>query len=500
MPPAHSGFFLACSGTPPAAPNEGFQLPMTRHTRRAGSLRSERRASDTIRRIARPLTALASLCWLLAAVAGAGDRVAAQERGPIYGAEVNGIVTSVTVDYLRRGLRLAESADATALILTMGSSGGVLRDARPFATEIARAKVPVVVFVTPSGTDTGAVGALFLSAAHISAMAPGTSFGSPYPLTRVDEALSEQTRDLVLDSVASQLRRWNGDRGRNTEWVDRAVREGAVLNNEQAAGLQPPAIDLVAASRDELLTLLEGRTVTLEGGGTRTLAIAGRAVTDIRPSLWESLRFVLADPTVAFVLLVLGSLAVYLEFASPGTTLFAGIGLVMLAGAALGLLVLPLTWWALGLILLAFLTIGADLFVSSHGGLTVVGVAMLIIGGLNLIDTTQAPGVGVAGWSVGVVAAALATAALGGLYFVLRSRRRPVSTGQEALIGSVGDVRERLDPEGMVFVEGALWQAVSETGTIDVGEWVRVVGRHHLRLLVRRLDESVGQDKEPEEA
>src|SRR5689334_12204267 len=165
--------------------------------------------------------------------------VAQGVRGPIYAVEVQGPVTSVVIDYLRSALQRAQSADATALLITINSTGGVLRDMRPFAGEIAQAKVPVVVYVAPAGTNSGAVGAFFLSAAHISVLAPGTSFGTQEPLTKVDTTLSQQTRDLVLDSVASQLRDWNAAQGRNTQWIDRAVREGVILNNEQATTLQP---------------------------------------------------------------------------------------------------------------------------------------------------------------------------------------------------------------------------------------------------------------------
>ena len=426
---------------------------------------------------------------LIVPVSSAPAAARAQEtRGPIYVSEVQGTVTSVTIEYLRRAIHLAEAADANALIIRLNSNGGVLREMRPFAGEISRARVPIVVYVAPEGTQSGAAGALFLSAAHISAMAPGTSFGSPDPLTQVDATLSVQTRELVLNSVVDQLRNWNTARGRNTDWVERAVREGVVLTNEQAIAAKPPAVDLVAANQDELLTLLEGRTVKLENGSSVQLATLGRGVTTVEPTLWEGLRLALANPTLAFLLLVLGAMAIYLEFAAPGTSLFAGIGIVLLAGAAAGLLVLPIRWWSLLLVLLAFGLIGADFFVPTHGGLTVTGLALLVVGALTLIDPAQAPGTFVSVWAVLLVALALATFAAFGIWLALRNRERPVTTGQEAMIGKLAEVRQRLDPEGMVFVEGALWQAISEDGVAEAGDWVRVVAIHNLRLVVQRLD------------
>jgi membrane-bound serine protease (ClpP class) len=410
-------------------------------------------------------------------------------NGPVFAADIQGTITSVTIGYLRRALRQAEAANATVLVIQMSNSGAVLRDAREFAGQIAAARVPVVVYVAPGGTDSGAAGALFLSAAHIAAQAPDTRFGSPYPLTQVDSALTQQTRDLLLDTVTNQIRGWNAARGRNTEWVDRAVREGVVLDNQQASALKPPAVDLVAANRTELLTLLEGRQVKLQDGRSVKLATLGRSVFEVAPSAWESVRLALADPTIAFVLLVLGALAICLEFAAPGTSIFAGVGVVLLLAAGLGLWVLPLRWWALLLLLLALGLLVGEFAVHTHGALAVAGIALLGVGSLNLIDPAQAPNTVIALWVIILVGLALLTFVALGVWLALRSRERPVATGQETLVGRLAEVRQQLDPDGMVFVEGALWRAISENGTVDVGDWVRVTAVHDLRLVVRRLDD-----------
>jgi membrane-bound serine protease (ClpP class) len=439
---------------------------------------------------------LLGLMFLLCGAALDHPAAAAQAgRGPLFVVEAQGTVTSVTIGYLRRALHLAEASDASALIIELESGGGVLRDIRPFAGEIAMAHVPVVVYVAPTGTQSGAAGALFLSAAHISAMAPGTSFGSPDPLTRVDAALTQQTRDLVLDSVTDQIRDWNAARGRNTDWVDRAVREGALLTNEQAISLKPPAVDLVAADQSELLTLLDGRVVKLADGDSVQLATLGHTSTPIEPSLWESLRLTLANPTLAFILLVMGALAIYLELSAPGTSIFIGIGVVLLAGAAAGFLVLPIRLASLLLLLFAFGLIGAEFFTPTHGALAVTGLALVVVGALTLIDPSQAPGTVIAVWVVLVVVLALGSFVAFGVWLAFGTRGRPVTTGQEAMIGKLAEVRQRLDPEGMVFVEGALWQAISEDGAAEFGDWVRIVAIHDLRLIVRRIDTEETESK-----
>jgi membrane-bound serine protease (ClpP class) len=439
---------------------------------------------------------LAGLLLLLFSLL-AGPAAQAQERGPIYLAQVDGVVTSVKVDYLQRALRTAEASDAMVLIIQVSSEGAVLRALRPLAVEVAEATVPVVVYVAPPGTESGATGAFLLSAAHIAAMAPDTSFGSTLPLADVDETLSEQTQELVLESVVDQIRGWNEARGRNTDWVDAAVRRGVVRNNEQAAAASPPAIDLIASDRDELLTLLQGRTVELENGETVELQTLGREATPIEPNPWEEFLLLLTDPTVAFLLLVLGCIAIYAELATPGIGIAAGIGGVLLLGSLIGWIVLPVNWLSLGGLVLAFSLIMADLYLPTAGGLTVAGLVLLIVSALTLIDTAQAPRVFVALWAILVVVLTIAAFAAVGVWLVVQTRDTPIATGQEGLVGRLAEVRKPLDPEGLVFVEGALWRAVSADGPVEVHEWVRVAEVHDLRLVVRRID-AIGEGGDPD--
>ncbi len=430
-----------------------------------------------------------STLGLLLLVLGSIGAAAGQstQNGPIYSVEVDGIVTSVTIDYLRRALRQAEASTAP-LIIQLSSEGAVLRAIRPFAGELAQANVPVIVYVAPSGTQAGSAGAFLLSAAHIAAMAPDTSFGTATPLAQVDSILSDQTRDLLLDEVAQQLRDWNSSHGRNSDWVDRAVREGVVLNNAQAIASNPAVIDLVARDSSELMTLLEGRTVTLENGQQVQLATLGRTPQPIPPTLWEQFLLLLANPTVAFLLLVMGAIAIYAELVTPGVGVLAGIGVVLLLASLGGLLVLPIRWLSLIGLLFAFGLIGADLFTPSHGALTVLGLVMLVVSALTLIDTAQAPGTFIAIWAIVMVALMIATFTAIGIWLIMRTRNKPVETGQEGLVGQLAEVRKRLEPEGMVFVEGALWRAISEDGDVEPGEWVRVAAVYNLRLVVRRLE------------
>ena len=193
-----------------------------------------------------------------------------------------------------------------------------------------------------------------------------------------------------------------------------------MLTNEQASALSPPAVDLVAASQDELLTLLDGRRQTARWAHCPARDAGPRRDADRADGLGD-VRLALSNPTVAFVLLVLGALSLCLEFAAPGTTVFAGIGVVLLVAAGFGLFVLPLNWWAALLLILA-LGLIAEFAAHSHGALAVTGLALLVMGALNLIDSQQAPGVMIAVWVVVLVGLALATLVALGVWLALCSR------------------------------------------------------------------------------
>lgn len=422
---------------------------------------------------------------------------AAQVRGPLYTVTLDGVVSRYSAGYLRRALSEARAANAEALVVRLGASGAVLGQVRELASDLAAAEIPVVVYVAPEGTRSGAAGAWLLPPSHIAAMAPGTSFGISGPLVEPDPSLSEPTRELLRTEAIDQLVGWSRERGRSDTWVEQAVREGVVLNNEQASALSPPAVEVVARDLDELLTLLEGRAVTLADGETVTLATLGQTPEALPPTLFEQLLLLLANPTVAFLLLVMAGIAIYAELVTPTVGVLAGIGLVLLLGAVVGLVVLPVRWLAVLGLVLAFALIGADLYVSSHGAVTVVGLVVLVVSAMTMFDAAQAPGVAIALWAVFAVAGAVAAFAAIGIYLALRARNTPVATGQEGLLGRLAEVRRRLDPEGMVFVEGALWRAVSEDGDVEQGEWVRVTGVYDLRLTVRRLADDLSAGHGP---
>ncbi len=426
---------------------------------------------------------LMGLIWLLCAT-----EVTAQSSRPIYLVEYDGVLSSYAAGYIRRALREAEAANAQALIVQLTPRGAVLQEARALANDIAAARVPVVIYISPAGHDAGAAGSWLLPAAHIAAMAPDSRFGIAAPLFAPTMGLGEATQDLLLAEQLQQFEAWGAARNRNVEWAEIALRSGFIATAAQAIEANPPLIDLVARDRAELLQRLEGRAVTLADGSQIVLSTLGTRPSVIDVNLVEAALLVLANPTIVFILLMMAGLAFYAEFLSPTVGILAGLGVLLLVGAIIGMIALPVQWLSVIGILIAFGLVAADLFVPSHGALTVIGVGIMIASALTLFDATQAPGVAVALWVVMLVAVLIAIFAITGVWLALRSRKQPVTTGQEGLIGRLAEVRKRLDPEGMVFVEGALWRAVCENGTAEEGEFVRVTGIYGLRLTVRRIE------------
>lgn len=447
-------------------------------------------------RLALLVLPLALLLLVLGALSGVARGAERGQRaaGPIYSVELSDVVSRYSVGYLRRALQEAEAADAELLLVRLGASGAVLRDVQAVADELAAASVPVAVYVAPEGTRSGAAGVWLLSAAHLAAMAPGTSFGVARSLVDPDAGLGPQVQELLRSETITRLAELQRARGRSDAWVEQAVRQGAVLNNEQAMALNPPAVNLVARDLDELLVGVEGRVVRLADGEERTLATLGRVPQPVVPTLLEQLLILLANPTVVFLLLVMAGIAIYGELVTPTVGVLAGVGALLFIGALVGLLALPVRWLAVIGLVIAFVVIAADLFVPSHGAFTVVGLGVLVVSALALFDAAQAPGVSVAIWAVVLVALAVAAFAAVGIVLAVRTRKTPVATGQEGLLGRLAEVRKRLEPDGFVFVEGALWRAVSEDGPVEQGEWVRVTGVYELRLTVRRVAEKSGAE------
>jgi membrane-bound serine protease (ClpP class) len=351
--------------------------------------------------------------------------------------------------------------------------------------------VPVIVYVAPPGSRAGSAGVYITYAAHVSAMAPNTNIGSATPVSmgeNGEQQMSPEMRAKVTNDAVAYIRALAEQRGRNADWAEQAVREGA--NVTAQAAVQQHIVDLLATNVDDLLRQLDGRVVQTAGGQV-TLRTADAETHRTEMGYVDAFLHVISDPTIAYILLSLGTMGLFFELSNPGSVLpgVAGGICLLLGFYALG--TLPVNYAGLALMGFALLLFVVDVFAPTHGILTVGGLIAFVLGSLLLFNVPDAQAyVGLSIWTI------VSTTVIMGTFFVLvarlvaRSQHSKVTTGREGLIGMHGRARTDLAPDGMVFVDGALWEATSVDGTATKGSDVEVIDVHGLHLQVRAADEA----------
>ncbi len=433
--------------------------------------------------------------WLGLAAVPTGAAPLAQ-TGPVvkvldFDAEVN----PITAGYVRRGIADAQRIGAAALVLRINTPGGLMSSMDEITQMIINSPVPVIAYVTPSGARAASAGVFITYACHIAAMAPSTNIGSAHPVdegggtgtapstTPAESNSAEQLFRKITNDAVARIRNSAELRGRNADWAEKAVRESVNVGATEA--LQLHVIDLIAPDLSSLLDQVDGRTVTMAGGAKLTLHTKG-AIPQDNPLTWiEQFLLLIATPQVAFLLLSTGSLAITVEMFNPGSVFPGVIGVILVLLAFLSLGTLPVNGAGLAFIAFAFVCFVADVFVSAHGILTAGGVVSLVLGGLLLIDPSQAPGIeGVPATTALGVALGIGGVFFFAIYKVVQLRRRKPATGRESLVGREAQTRQALDPVGMVYLNGELWRATSIDGPVPAGRLVQVVGMDGLLLRV----------------
>lgn len=417
------------------------------------------------------------LAWLLAVMPAA-----AQGPGPVHVASVTGVINPPVAQYVTRVIRQAEERGAAFVVIRLDTPGGLANAMDEITRAIVNARVPVVVYVAPTGARAASAGLFITEAAHVAAMAPGTNIGSATPVGLGDQQPDQAMRNKVINDAAANIRNLCTMRGRNADWCERAVREAVNVTASEALELK--VIDVLAADLPDLLRQIDGREVKLVDRSV-TLRTTGAALVDADMSPFERFLHTLSDPNVAFILLNVGVLGLIYELANPGAILPGVVGVIALLFGLYALGTLPVNFAGLALIVFAFALLLAEIKVQSHGILTVGGVVSLVLGGLMLFNA-DVPYVRVS-WPVLLTV----TAITGGFFAfavhaAIRAQRQQVTTGREGLVGEVGVVRSALAPEGQILVHGERWLARGEKGEmIPVGHPVRVVRIEGLRLIVR---------------
>lgn len=413
--------------------------------------------------------------------------------GFVYVARFKLPITPISEQYYTRVIQAAENDSASALVIELDTPGGLVDSMQTMVQKTLASRVPVIVYVSPQGAMSASAGVFIVYAAHIAAMAPNTTIGSSEVIMNGGDQSSSGTpetgdaaaeRRKVTNLLVSQIRNLAQQRGRSADFGEKAVTQSENLTAQ--AALDQKVIDIVALNVNDLLDKADGRTVQMGGGNQLTLKTKGASIRTLEPDFAEDLLLLITNPSVAFVLISLGTLGLTWEFINPGAVFPGVVGAIFLLTGFLALGTLPVNLAGVVFLATAFILFIADVFMTSHGILTAGGIASLVIGGLLLINTSAAPGVpGVSPYVVTGVASGLGLFFFFAIYKVVQARRAKPTTGRESLVGRIGQTRTDLSPEGMVFIEGELWQATSENGSIPSGQPVRVVAAVGLKLLVR---------------
>lgn len=446
----------------------------------------------------------AILAFLLASLLTTFATVARTEDIPASHAlliDVKGTIGFVSTNQLTRALEKAKADGASLLIMRLDTPGGLLTATRDMIQAMLASPIPIVVYVAPSGARAASAGTYLVFASHVAAMAPATHLGAATPIAlgvpglpgsppptkpssaekpAAPETGDAEERKSVNDAVA-YLRTLAELRKRSADWAEMAVRKGATLTATEA--LKKHVVEVIAGNVDEMLTAIDGRSVTTTAGETK-LKTKGLRVVELKPDWKMQVMTIITDPNIAFILMLFGVYGILFEFMSPGAVAPGVVGGISLIVALTALSVLPVNYGGLALLLFGVALMVLEASAPTFGVLGLGGIVAFVVGALFLFEPAESDQQVAIAWPViaGAVAASAAFFA-GVLGFALRTRRRPVRTGVEEMIGSTGEVVTWSDGAGHVRVHGEVWAAQSSQ-TFTIGQKVRVVGLAGLTLTI----------------
>ena len=411
----------------------------------------------------------------------------AQSSGhPAFVAEWDGIIHPVAVEFIKEAIERADAAEASILVLTLRTPGGLVDSTRDINTAIIGSKTPVAVFVGPSGSRAASAGFLITIAADIAAMAPGTHIGAAHPVSGDGQTVNDTMEQKMVSDVAGYARTLAAQRKRNVELVEQAVTESRSFTEKEALDAKPPLIDIIAADVPDLLRQLDGRTVARFDGRTQTLRTAGAPVERVELTWAQRFLSALAHPQIAYLLLTLGTLGLTIELWNPGSILPGVAGGICLLLAFFAFQILPVNIVGVVLIVFGIVLLILEVKVTSFGLLGAGGVISMFLGSIMLVDSPLPE------MQVGLGLIVPTTLAISGiLVFLVRlavqaQRTRPV-TGRTGMVDKVGRALTAIAPGGVgrVQTHGEIWTATSSE-PINTGDAVRVLGVEGLVLTVRR--------------
>lgn len=397
---------------------------------------------------------------------------------------VDGTINPASADFIHNAIEKADREKATCLIIRLNTPGGLLKSTRSIVSDLLVSPVPVIVYVSPGGAHAGSAGVFITLAAHIAAMAPGTNIGAAHPVA-MQGGMDSTMNSKATNDAAAFIRSIADKRHRNLDWAEDAVRNSVSITETEA--LQKNVIDIIAVNEKDLLSQVDGKLIQLPFG-ERVLQTKDAVVEAYSMSIWEKMLNIISDPSIAYILLLLGMYGIMFELYNPGAMLPGIVGVISLILAFYSMHSLPVNYAGLALIVFAVILFILELKMVSHGLLTIGGIISLLIGSMMLIRTTS--GLELAKISRAVIFSATFVTTLFFLFVVgigLKAQRRKVVTGREGLGGSTGIAMETLNPNGIVMLEGEIWNAESVAGEIKKGESVRVLEMKDLKVFVEKV-------------
>jgi membrane-bound serine protease (ClpP class) len=414
---------------------------------------------------------------LCLALVGLGKTVGLTKGGEVRIIELEGPINPGAAAFLTRGLEDAEKSGDELIVIRLDTPGGLVPSMRTMVKGIMNSSVPVVVYVAPKGAGAASAGVMITVSAHVAAMAPGTNIGAAHPVGAGGKDIDKDMSEKVVNDMASYGRGIAQDKGRNADWVEKAIRESVSITAEEA--VEKKVVDLVAADIDELLKLLDGREIQLKQGKV-TLKTKDLAKLYHKPGFRDTVLRIIGDPNIAYILMMIGLAGLYFELAHPGAVFPGVVGAISLILAFYSFQTLPVNYAGLLLIALAVIFFIAEIKVASYGILSLGGIVSLTLGSIMLFEDV--------GVSLRLMAPTIVL--IGGFFVIVstlafRAYHSKPQSGVEGLIGEVGIVQKPIDPEGLVFVHGEYWRAVSSE-KLEPGEMVTVEQVTGLVLKVKK--------------
>jgi membrane-bound serine protease (ClpP class) len=406
-----------------------------------------------------------------------------EEKAPVFVAEVEGIINPATAKFIIESIDQAVKEGGQCLIIEMDTPGGLMDSMRNIVKKILTSPIPIIVYVGPSGARAASAGVFITMSANIAAMAPSTHIGAAHPVSLGEGKESKTMSEKIVNDTVSYIKTIAKNRGRNVEWAENAVRKSVSITEDEALKLN--VIDLISPDLQDLLAKIDGRVVKFDGV-TRTLSTKGVQPRSIKMSWRYRLLDTISNPTIAYILLMLGIYGVFFELSNPGAILPGVVGGIFLILAFYALQMLPVNFAGLALILFAIILFIAEIKVVSHGLLAVGGVISLFLGSMMLFENpTEYMRV-----SLSVIIPAVLVSAGFFIFAVtkaIRARLTKPTTGMEGLIEEIGTASTPIAPEGKISIHGEFWNATSDQ-KIEAGEKVRVIGVMNLKLKVKKVE------------